>query len=804
MRKKYSGAFVQILFSVALFFGLAATTAEAAHSNAGFSTLTVNGEAVKIYRDEFGVPHIFAKTNRGLFEAYGYAVAQDRLWQLELNRRAARGRLAEIFGPAALPSDQFARVTGYTDAELDAQFASLNVEEQEIFNAYVGGINRYLFEVVAADPSKLPFEFYALGFSPAAWEVRDSVAFGVFMVRRFGEIGGREIFNQQLLSSLVAAHGPDAGYAIFNDVRWLNDPDSPVTVPTHGAIGKRHKAHDRLHGGQLRRLTGEPSDDSKEKAMKYWESLGVPTRLGSYGWVVSPDRSKNGDAMLYGGPQMGFSAPEVLHEVQLNGGNGFNVTGMAFAGVPPVLIGFNEHVAWTSTTATGDNLDHYAETLCNFAGPNTGYVHNGGCVPFEARVETINVAGGSPVQMPVARSVHGPVVTAPLPAPGGAVVFTQKRAHWLREMESIHGFIGFDRARNVKQFEAAVNLIPTSHNFLYADKKGDIAYWQAGHVPVRPEGFDPRLPFPGDGSAEWPGGLLPIPKSINPKQGYLANWNNKPSVDYDNADNQIFGKQYRLWDIIDRLDHGRISLAEMRDIPKDIARVKGLGRESRFLRPHLLAALKAVPPSHPLAPQARSIIKSWDGNAFADAVTSTNLKAAEVIFTTWIDLMIKNTFADELGGQVNQASLNMLLHCLDFAVTGESGVPPSRDYFNGVSAHAVMSNTFDQALAAIASAQGNNPAAWTAPRGNIVFTHPIVGVVGSIPNSNRATYAQIVVLGKPRITGESIFTLGQSGFIQFVPPGGFALDPHFKDLLPLYRNFQYKPMHLYQNTHLKE
>src|SRR5215216_1468175 len=648
-------------------------------TNTGFTTLNVNGEAVKIYRDEFGTPHIFAETNRGLFEAYGYTVAQDRLWQLELNRRAARGRLAEIFGPTVVNADRAARITGYTDAELDAQFATLTVEEQQIFDAYLAGINRYIGDVALNPLLKLPFEFHALGFFPQPWTRRDSVAFGAFMVRRFGEIGGRELTNLSLLNSLIAAHGPINGFAIFNDVRWINDPDSPVTVPTSGAFGKRQKPA-TLSNAQLEIISAHTLEVSEDEARATWQALGVPTKLGSYAWAVSAARSANGFAMLYGGRQMVFSVPEVLHEVQLKGGNGFNVAGMAFAGVPPVLIGRNEHLAWTSTTATGDNLDHYIETTCNAgAGPGSGYMFNGTCIPFEVRVETINVRGASPVMLTVLCSIHGPVVGS-----SGANLITQKRSHWQRELESVHAFIGFDRARNIQQYEAAVKLIPTSHNFIYADKTGNIAYWQAGQVPLRPAGFDARLPFPGTGNAEWPGGILPIPTSINPAQGYLANWNNKPSVDYDNADNQILGKQFRLWDITDRLSSGTISLEDMRDIPKDIARVKGNGRESRFLKPYLLAALAAVPPSHPLANQAKAIIEAWDGNAFTDAVASTNLQAGEVIFSLWLSRMITNTFGDELGSRTSEASSNMLIHVLDFASTGSSGVPPSRNYFNGM------------------------------------------------------------------------------------------------------------------------
>lgn len=786
-----------IILTLVTIFLSASITATA--TDKGFTTLNVNGEAVKIYRDDFGIPHIFAETNRGLFESYGYTVAQDRLWQLELNRRAARGRLAEIFGPSAVNADRAVRITGYTDAELDAQFAMLTAEEQQIFDAYIGGINRYISEA-ALDPFKLPFEFHALGFFPQPWARRDSVAFGVFMVRRFGEIGGRELTNLSLLESLLASHGPTNGYAIFNDVRWINDPDSPVTVPTSEAFGKRQKPAASLSNVQQQIVSTLSMEVSEDEARITWEALGVPTKLGSYAWAVSAARSANGFAMLYGGPQMGFSVPEVLHEVQLNGGNDFNVTGMAFAGVPPVLIGRNEHVAWTSTTATGDNLDHYIETTCNAGGgPGSGYVFNGICTPFDVRVETINVRGASPVILTVLRTIHGPVV-----ASSGTILITQKRAHWQREMDSVHGFFGFDRARNIQHFEAAVKLVPTSHNFIYADKTGNIAYWQAGKIPLRPAGFDARLPFPGDGSAEWPGGTLPIPTSINPAQGYLANWNNKPSVDYDNADNQNFGKQFRLWDITDRLATGVISLEDMRDIPKDIARVKSIGREARFLKPFLLMALTDVPSAHPLAGQAKSIIESWDGSAFSDAVTSTNIHSGEVIFSTWLSLMLTNTFSDELGAKAGEASSNMLIHALDFELTGVSGVPPSRDYFNGIDPKTVMSATFDQTLTVLAAAQGTNPATWTAPRGSITFTHPIIGVVASIPNSNRATYGQIVVLGRPKITGESIFTLGQSGFLQLVLPSSFTLDPHFMDQLGLFRNFDYKPMKFFKNTQLQE
>jgi penicillin amidase len=402
-------------------------------------------------------------------------------------------------------------------------------------------------------------------------------------------------------------------------------------------------------------------------AKETWEELGVPTRFGSYGWVLSARRSKRIRAMLYGGPQMGFTTPSILLEVQLKGGESdFNVRGMTFAGAPAVLIGYNRHLAWTSTTGVGDNLDTYIEILCE---AGNGYVFNGACIPFDARQEVINVAGGSQTILTVLRSEHGPVVGLDLAA---GVAVSQKRAHWMREMETELGFGRLGEARNLAEFEAAVNMIVTSHNVLYADRAGNIAYWQAGEVPERPEGFDHRLPLPGTGEAEWPGGMLPTPKSVNPARGWLANWNNKPAQDFDNADEDILGKQFRLLDLTDRLaqnmTRGQLSLADMEDIPKDIGRIKELGREARFLKPYLLKALDIMGTSNPSGEEARTLLEVWDGSAVADVISSTHFEAAEVIFSAWLEAVITATFADELGTMIDEAGTNMLLHVLDDAL----------------------------------------------------------------------------------------------------------------------------------------
>jgi penicillin amidase len=759
--------------------------------------LDVDGETASILRDSFGIPHIFAPSNRAVYVAYGFADAEDRLWQLEMNRRAGRGTLAELLGSSYVAADQYSRLVGYTDSELDVQFSGLSDEEQLLFKSYLEGINRYIQEVIVPDSEHmLPLEFQVYGGIPRPFTTRDLLSSWVIVLRQLLEIGGTELNNQGILRDLIAQHGSEAAYGIFNDLRWLNDPDSPATIPSEHR-GARQLAKQPSFGNLGVQLAGADATDFETlqaQALAIWESLSVPIHLGSYGWAVSPERSESGVAMLYGGPMAGFSAPEIIHEVDLNSDEDLHVIGMAFAGMPAVAIGHNRELAWTLTSGrVGDNLDIYVESLCE-GGASYRYLSE--CLPFERRIETIQVQGSDPIELEVLRTVHGPVISRQ-----GDSAFSQKRAHWMNEIQTISALIGFDRATDLASFQAQVNRGTMSFNAIYADRRGNIAYFLAGLNPVRAPGYDLRLPFPGDGSAEWTGALRPIPYVINPEQGWLANWNNKPTDDYDSGDFDTFGKMHSANEIFAQLSGASgISPALMEDIPKYIGRWKVLapgtkghtGREARFLKAYLLGALDTVPPSHPVAQAARAVVESWDGSEFLDAVESTTDLSGVVIFSAWLNRVIQNTFSDVLGSHLREADSNVLLHALDFHFTGYSGVPPSRDYFSGTDPNAAMSRAFDEAVAALAEAQGDDPTVWTAPRGDIVFSHLLAGEVGRIPHSIRATYAQIVMLN-PVISGENIFSLGQSGRISLVD-GQMQLDPHFRDLLPLFRNFQYKKM----------
>jgi len=787
----------------------------------------------KITRDDYGRPTIEAESEYDLFEAYGYAVAEDRLWQLELFRRSAKGRLAEVLGDlktwvevrglvSVLDVDLEQRRDGYTEEEYEMMFESLPDFAKVEILAYRDGINRYLDEARIDTANKLPWEFHVLGYFPEPWSVTDSMAICRLATRIFGERGGRELRNLAVYQELMEHHGEEAAKAVFDDIRWVNDPDAPVTIP-EGDPGMSQLSFDRPRmdaysaSGRLRfdyrlfpdvRRISSWLEQWQARRRRLFQILGLPTKFGSFGFVIDGSRSETGHPILFGGPQMGFIYPDIVHEVHLKG-PGIHVTGMAFAGGPTVLIGHNERLAWTSTSAPGDNTDLYIEKL-NPANPDQ-YFFQGEWRDMEIREERFGVRTsliGYPLKTrtesaTVRRTVHGPVIYRDT---SSGIAITVKRAHWLKEADTWLGFMGVNRARNLREFEEAISRVPTSHNFLYADVDGNIGYWIAGRVPLRPIGYDPRLPLPGTGEAELVDGFRPMPKVINPQQGWLANWNNKPSVDFDNPDDNLLGKHHRVRAIMRILSSqgsfftrresqaALLSPKDCENLEKDIARLDDIGRKSEFLNDYLIKAIDEVGRGDPLLEQAKRILGEWDGYSYGDSIRSKTVEVGDTIFDACLNRILKNTFGDELGSSLlGEADLNTLLHVLDGP---QSGVPPSRDYFNGKDWREVIVGSIREALEDLRVTYGPNMDSWQIQREQIEFIHVLGLKIGPpVPKSNRATYAQIVHLTDPP-TGMNRLPSGQSAFIR--SSRWFRKLPVLEERLynqrSLFRNFLLKPM----------
>jgi penicillin G amidase len=750
--------------------------------------LAAQSTGARILRDSYGVPHVYADNLYDLFYGNGYAMAQDRLTQLELYRRAALGRLAEALGADMLQSDIAARRDLYTRPERDALLATLPAQQQMILEAYRDGINARLAEV-RADPWLMPWDLMLMGVTPADWQVDDTVAVAAFMARTFGEFGGDgELAYQQLYQYLLATFGPTQGGAIFNDVVPLEDPGAPTTI--HGAPAPAAAAVPATRSSLL--VANGMLDDvlsAAARVRRARESIGVPTKLGSFWWAVTGSRSTTGNALLFGGPQMGYATPNVGYEVALHGA-GLNVRGLSFAGAPGVLIGQNGRVAWSVTSGFGDQVDVYAEVL-DPADP-TRYSYQGGWQVMEHRTETIQVKGGAPVTLEVYRTVHGPVVATD---PASHIALSQRRAHWGLELAAWQGMLQMDSITSVAEGVQAAAAIPMSYNFLFADQQGHIGYRQAGRQPVRAPGFDRRLPLPGTRQAEWQGflGADAMPHVIDPPGGSLGNWNNKPMPGWGNGDAVSWGSVDRVQRILTLLgDSGKLSPEAVKAIAPDIGRHD---YRADALLPFLLDAL-AVPgiSSDPRLPQAKQMLADWNHRGDEGAV-------GESIFSEWRTQVFSDTLGDELGTYLVplQALENPVGDSLLFRTLQgpDASLPVAHDYFNGVRPELALVNSLSRTLDTLTARNGTpDMTKWPFSPGTIDFK---IGpfTVAQIPWYSRGSYMQFLELAQPSARGENILPPGQSGTLLVDSQGHLVPDAHFEDQVELARSWQYKPMPLY-------
>jgi penicillin G amidase len=478
-------------------------------------------------------------------------MAQDRLWQADIFRRTASGRLAELLGPSVLGQDKELRALWYNHDELMDIYDNWDPGPayghlKSMIEAYVEGINLYIYEALL-DPSLVPIEYVAqkLIGKLEYFTVADVVAVTVLMGWRFGGTGGSEGDIYTALLTLQAMHGGAAGGAVWSDLFPLDDAGAPVTIPDQvfGEAAATAVSIGDLPAG----LEGlfEEYAESRAAQDELLQSLGVPLRFGSNALPVRPELSATGNALLLGGPQMGYSVPQIVYEIGLHG-DGINAVGMSMPSAGPfILIGVSEYGAWTSTTGASDVMDIRVLGL-NPDNP-TQYFYDGGWRDMEVRTETFVVRGlAEPVTETFYRSHYGPVVGMDMDA---GTAFTLHTPFYRNEIAGEQSWQLFQEATSIDEFEAAVELTWPNHNFYWADTEGNIGYWHAGRFPVKPEGADPRAPLKGDGTQEWVRITGPdeMPRSINPEQGWLTNWNNKPIAGWPYAESDIaWGEGHRV------------------------------------------------------------------------------------------------------------------------------------------------------------------------------------------------------------------------------------------------------------------
>lgn len=540
---------------------------------------------VEVLRDRWGIAHVYAQTVDDLFFAQGFVAAQDRLWQMEVWRRIAEGRLAEVAGPDYVARDTFARLLAYR-GDMEAEWRSYAPDARRLIEAFVRGVNAQI-AYVSADPARLPIEFQLAGFRPEPWTPSTVLA------RMAGYIMTRNARSEVQRARLAQRVG-------IGRVPYLmpTDPLAPVSVPDGLVVEEITEEVLRLTAGM---------DAPVRWGLQPGSSGGVDSEIiGSNNWVIGRTRSATGLPLLANDPHRAIQVPSLRYAIHLNG-PGWNVIGAGEPALPGVAAGHNERIAFGFTIVGIDQQDLYVERL--HPNDDQRYSFRGAWERMRTEQTTIPVLQEKPRLVELRFTRHGPVLhTDPV----------RRRAYALRWVGTEPGTAGYlaslslNTARNWTEFLSAVDRwkVP-SENLVYADVDGNIGWVAAGLAPVR-RGWLGLLPVPGsDGKFEWDGFLQTreLPHVFNPPSGYIATANHNILPDgYQHALGYEFSAPHRFGRIIELLDAGgKLSVADFERMQHD--------ERSLAARALILALRDAVRQNEPTDEEARATVRmlfDWD------------------------------------------------------------------------------------------------------------------------------------------------------------------------------------------------
>jgi penicillin G amidase len=809
---------------------------------------------IRIVRDRYGVPHVYADTRDALAYGAGYALAQDRLWQMHVFRKIARGELSDLVGPSVVDIDKDVRFFTYTEDERAARLGDYPPELHRGLEQFARGVNAWIDEV-ERDPSKMPFEFIELGVQPIPdWTVDDSVALGDVLILAFGSGGGNELAQGALLRRLVDRLGGQRGRLAFDDLVRTVDPDSPVTIPpeldwratpTHAdeaEVASRRAleddarltrssppgAADAAALGTAAQAALVPDAASAERAATRLERalarLEAMFHFGSNAQIVGPGRAEGGNTLQTGGPQVGYLVPQWLADFGMHGA-GLDVTGMTFAGVgPAVLIGRGNGFAWTTTTGSSDLTDTYVERLQ--PGNPRAYRFGGRFEPMACRTETYTFRGVPFDSEEICRTRHGPVLEVD---EANGVAYSLRYSWFNREQQTVEGFFRMNETSSLGEYATAASLLASNHNMFYTDDQGHYGYWHPGNHVVRAPGVDLRLPQDGRGGSEWRS-LLPVrkvPHAIDFDRGWLVNWNNQPAAGWPRE---------RAFDARDNVDDlssahsGADGSWDFQDLNRNLRHAAFADHFMTWFRSSLPAPSAL---GSDLSRRALEVVRDWDGLLVDLNGDGDYDSAGTTILRRWLAVLRDDVFADDLGDDVDWARVSTELWRV---ISPDATARMRYGWLGGRKRVAVAAAAFDRAVSELAAEfESDDPSSW---RSEAQMEHyqrlnsdlppdlALLTACGELESAfgrcpvdpgddsgwpgdvedhiamDRGTYNHIVEyldrpvgagpLGQSRSLAGSVIPPGQSGFVS--PTG--QEDRHFEDQLPLYVNWRYKPMPL--------
>lgn len=649
-------------------------------------------KGVTVQRDEFGVPHIWGKTREATMFAVGYVTAEDRLFLMDVLRHMGRGRLSEFLGASEANKEMDkaqVEVAPYKEEELTRQAHELCLQGEEAarvckdMEAYIDGVNAFICKA-RSNPNLLPVEYPALQQLPTEWKPEDSVAIASLVGGIFGKGGGNEVASGRFLSQLMQKHGSQKGRAIWEDFRSAEDVEAPVT--TEKSFPYNHPSSIDPKSTALLDLetVGKTLEEMKPPKMVADGPFGPIDLRAPKGMsnaiLVSAEHTTEGRPIAVFGPQTGYFSPQLLMETDVHG-PGIDARGVGFAGVNMyVQLGRGRDYAWSATSSGADNVDQWVVKLCEPDGgkptmKSQGYWYKGKCRPMDVythrQIAKPTVAGipkpskdSIIFDIKVERTVYGPV-NARGTVRGEPVAVTTQRSTYGKELNSALGFRRINDPEFMKDgsasFLKAFDEVDYTFNWFYVDKK-DIAYKHSCLCPVRDPRTNPDLPTWGTGEYDWTGKYLKPeeqPHDINPKRGYIANWNNKQAPGFRANDaNFSYGPVHRSL-LLDRrlgemISSGKkLTRADMVNIMMDAATVDLKAQE---VYPWVLKVLgKKVPGNDPVLQEMRDRLAAWveSGGHRRDTAPKDGVyddAVAAAIGDAYFETLTKAMFENALSG----------------------------------------------------------------------------------------------------------------------------------------------------------
>ncbi len=782
-------------------------------------TITVPGlsQPVEIVRDEYGVAHIYAHNAEDLFFAEGYVHAQERFWQMEFRRRLGAGRLSEIFGETTLSTDKYLRHFGFHDLT-EESYRALNDETRSIIDAYTAGINAYIGD---REPSQLGLEFALLDLQGAEveieeWTAVDSMIWTEMMIFDQSDQLRTELKNIDMLASV--------GWDMYADLHPLYRDDRPVIIPSEEldyledveeSVVAEIGADEFQYLLDLRKVLSDA-----EVVPPLLADMGFFSSGGSNSFAISGENTTTGTPLLANDPHMGVNMPALwyeigMHCVEKNEDCIYDFRGFSLPGVPGILIGHNDRIAWGLTNAAFDAEDVFIERL-NPDDPNQ-YEVNGEWVDMDIRREEIKVRGlDEPVVFFVRSTRNGVIATDSMvdrtlfshddEAPE---LFALSYA-WtaLEPVQTLEAVLKVNGAQNWDGFlEALQQFDAGKQNWLYADVDGNIGYIMPGKVPIR-AGGDGSLPVPGwNDDYQWTG-FIPyeeLPRVFNPAQGFIATSNNPQTRagDYPyliNVSQDRGQRAQRVTDMIQN-DPDGLSIEDMTAIQTDNKSLSAL---------EIIPYLENLSFEDSLVSDARDRLLQWDAQMVMDS------PEAALYSTFWVHLLA-GIFHDQLppdlypsGNHITSDSVYFLLQEPDNVWWDDITTPDHVEDRDGI-----LGKAFEEAYVEGVELFGDDLSEWrwgdlhTITFRNATLGQSGIGVIEDIFNRGPyATNGSESVIQKTCWSANEPYEVGcipalrqvidlgdlsNSIMIHSVGQSGHPMHRYYDHFIDPWRNFEYHP-----------